>query len=159
MVQTLLMFAYGSNMYKPELQHFLKDCRITTLGPALSLGHRWQMQSLEGIDDLKANLVPEKNATTLGVLYLLDNCNLELLNKKEGLRKKLYRCQEMEVYLCKNMKPHKAYTYVMNPKKVVHDDGKVVAKGYWQKIKAGFQQNQIPKAYYKHLVQNFQKSK
>lgn len=80
---SFLYFAYGSNMLPARLQARCETARV--IGPALAKGFDLEFSKLSIIDGSgKATLLRADDATTPGVVFEIDMCDLTDLDDAEG---------------------------------------------------------------------------
>lgn len=89
MIRTVFYFAYGSNMNPCRMHDRIPAAR--RVGTGFVIG--WEVR-----ERLYANLEPKPGNRTDGVLYLLTETELNLLDRFEGYPR-VYTCRRMKVWL------------------------------------------------------------
>ncbi|MDQ6957963.1 MAG: gamma-glutamylcyclotransferase family protein [Mariprofundaceae bacterium] len=102
---SMLYFAYGSNMYSTRMCKRAPSAVV--IGTACLHYHHVVCNKLGQDGTAKANIVPQRNAATYGVLYKISANEMELLDTEETG----YRRVEKMILNHLNQKVH-AQTYV-----------------------------------------------
>ncbi len=129
-----LYFAYGSNMHEPQ---FAARCPASFfLGRAKLPGHRFIINTCGD-----ASVVPKKGGVVHGVLCALTAADERELDRREGVRQKIYRRAWVEIILDSGDKIP-ALIYIAS----VDREGPPRA-GYLEKILAGARRHKLPATY------------
>jgi len=145
---TLVYFAYGSNMLQERLRQRCPSARSTAVarldGWTLSLHKR----SKDGSG--KATITPsgEPNATVFGVLYEMENSDLEPLDRAEGYRSG-YNRTLVKVAIVSSGETVTAITYLADES--ASDPSLCPYDWYLKLIVAGAKEHALPGAYVEQL--------
>lgn len=137
-------FAYGSNMYLPQMDKRLKH-NYTKIGIGLLKGYTFVYNKLSKDGTGKANIIRDSGDKVLGVVYKMPNSSLQILNKFE----KGYSPVYLDVYY-KNEKI-KCITYLADK----HNNSLMPTKAYKNTILTYAIAAKLPRDYINYM-QNFE---
>ncbi len=138
--EDIYYFAYGSNMYLPQMENRLKD-NYEKLGLGVLNGYTF-VYNKQGKDGSgKANIIRDSSDKVLGVVYKLPKESLDIMSKFE----KGYSPEYVRVYL--NNEQIKCITYLADK----HNNNLLPTKNYKNTILTYAIAAKLPKDYINFL--------
>ncbi len=134
----MINFAYGSNMYRPQMEERCPGAVVAGVGRVP--GYRFRINSC-GV----ATIVPEEGALIFGVLWELNEENEKRLDGFEGVRNGIYRKETLTVNLLEGGDV-RAVAYIAK----ITEPGPPRA-GYLEKILMGAEDFGLPEEYLKEV--------
>ena len=144
-----LIFMYGSN-----LDSGLLLLRVPSWNghfqPAVLLNHELRFNKLSKKWGVAANIVPHPTGKVWGILVVLDDRDLMLMDKNEGYRypyhdkRNHYKRKQVDVFL-ENADRVNAYIYIAHPKRII--EGQLPSYEYLGYIIRGAKMCGLPSDY------------
>src|SRR5574343_834201 len=140
MIYNVYYFAYGSNMFLPQMEYRLNG-NYQKLGRGILIEYEFVYNKLRNDGSGKANIIKNSSNKVLGVLYKLSQGSLNIMSKFE----KGYSKEYVDVYF--NNNKVKAVTYLANK----HKDNLLPTKNYKHTILTYAITAKLPKDYINFL--------
>lgn len=134
-------FAYGSNMWRPRLEHRVGP--VWVHGPAVLAGFAHRFNKLGADGTAKGNIVRTPGSQVYGVLYRLNDEQFEMLRRYEG------GYEERQLVVLCSGEPTDAITYIAE---VPRRDCPPPKPEYLAHYRRGIVQHGLPETYLAEIL-------